>query len=142
MNSGECARKLTEKSKLCVCVMRVPRCVFVCAKGILFLILKYVPFWRYVFWNKSKISLLLIHPCFSIFLSPAITLVSWELQAEYAKAKCQRASQPHIHQREISFFCVLGSKTSQKKPFKSHLEGTDTAIYFDHKKWFKLRLFY
>ena len=45
------------------------------------------------------------------------------------------------HVRFLSF-CVLGLLTNQIKTSKTHLEGPETAVYYGHKKRFKLRCFY
>ena len=47
--------------------------------------------------------------------------------------KCERVAQPHINPNEVSFFCVFGLRTNQKKTFKTHLEGPETVVYYGHK---------
>ena len=75
------------------------------------------------FRNRSKISLLPIHHCFSILglgMQPSLwwtnILVFWESEEEYVRAKCQRAAQPHINPSEfIFYFACWGYGLTRKK---------------------------
>ena len=66
---------------------------------------------------------------------PCQNFGAWELQEEYVKAKSQRAVQPHIKSREVFFyFPHLGYGITIKKTLKSHLEGHETAVCYEHKE--------
>ena len=129
---------------LCVCVRA-------CVKGILSLIRKYLSFqfnylWKWVFWNRKKISLLSIHRCFSILGLRKPPPLPCQNFGVFGTSKRNmlglnvKELPNHINLRE-TFFCFLGLRTNQKKTFKSYLEETETAVCYKHKKWFKLRFF-
>ena len=117
-----------QKTPSCMCECA---CVRVYVKGIPFLNQKYLSsqfssLWKYFFWNRSKISSLLIHTCFSIlgfgkpFHLPCQNFGVLEVpRGICTRAKCERAVQSRINIRGISlFFVCWGYGLTTKKLLK------------------------
>ena len=80
---------------------------------------------RFWIWNQARRKL---------FVQCEI-LILWEAKEEYLQAKYQRASQI-IYEPKWDFtvfLWILVLWTSQNKTFKSHLKGTEGAVYYGHK---------